>query len=123
MLKHKEITEKIIGAFYNVYNELGKGFLESVYENALKIELELANLKVSSQENINVKYKGIIVGEFRPDIIVNDSVIIELKAISTLRKEHEAQILNYLKATEIEVGILLNFGDTPKFKRFIYGKK
>ncbi|NHZ85061.1 MAG: GxxExxY protein [Planctomycetia bacterium] len=120
MLKHKEITEKIISAFYAVYNELGRGFIESIYENAMVIELELRNLKVERQKKINVHYKGSLVGEFRPDIIVNDSVIIELKAISDLRPEHEAQIINYLKATKIEVGLLLNFGDKPEFKRFIF---
>ena len=120
MLKHKDITEKIINAFYTVYNELGRGFLESVYENAITIELELINLKVEKQKKIDVHYKGSIVGEFRPDLIVNDSVIIELKAISKLRPEHETQLLNYLKATKIEVGLLLNFGDEPEFKRFIF---
>ena len=120
MLKHKDITEKIINAFYTVYNELGRGFLESVYENAITIELELINLKVEKQKKIDVHYKGSIVGEFRPDLIVNDAVIIELKALSKLRPEHEAQLLNYLKATKIEVGLLLNFGDEPEFKRFIF---
>jgi len=120
MLKHKNITEKIISAFYAVYNELSRGFLESVYENAIIVELELKNLKVEKQQKIDVHYKGSIVGEFRSDLIVNDAVIIELKAISKLRPEHEAQLLNYLKATKIEVGLLLNFGDEPEFKRFIF---
>ena len=120
MLKHKDFTEKIINAFYTVYNELGRGFLESVYENAMIIELELRNLKVEKQKKIDVHYKESIIGEFRPDIIVNDSIIIELKAISKLRPEHEAQILNYLKATKIEVGLLLNFGDKPQFKRMVF---
>lgn len=120
VLKHKDITEKIISAFYTVYNELGRGFLESVYENALIIELELRNLLVEKQKKIDVHYKGSLVGEFRHDIIVNNAIIIELKAISSLRPEHEAQSLNYLKATEIEVGLLLNFGEKPKFKRFVF---
>ncbi len=114
---HSEITNLIIKAYYNVYNKLGFGFLEKVYENAMMIELERLNLKCEKQKPITVEYDGFNIGEYFADIIVNDSVIIELKAAESLCEAHEAQLVNYLKATEIEVGLLLNFGKEPQFKR------
>ncbi|MBC8488833.1 MAG: GxxExxY protein [Bacteroidetes bacterium] len=119
-LKHKNITELIIKGFYEVYNELGSGFLESVYEKALEIVLKGYGLHVERQKDIRVKFRSIIVGEFRADMVINGLVILELKAVRTILPEHEAQMLNYLKATDMEVGLLLNFGQKPEFKRFIY---
>ena len=117
---HKDITDKIIRAFYNVYNALGFGFLEKVYENAMIIELCALNVNCEKQKPIDVYYKGKKVGEYFADIIVENKVIIELKAAEGLIPEHEAQLLNYLKATDIEVGLLLNFGKTPQIKRQIF---
>ena len=116
-LLHKDITDKIIKAFYKVYNELGFGFLEKVYQNALFLELISMDLYCEKQKQIKVHYNGQIIGEYFADLIVNNRVIIELKAAETLVKEHELQLINYLKATEIEVGLLLNFGNHPQFKR------
>lgn len=118
--KHSEITEKIIKAFYKVYNTLGYGFLEKVYQNALYNELIEMNLFVEKQGQIKVYYEEKEVGEYYADLIVNESVIIELKATETLCEEHEFQLLNYLKATEIEVGLLLNFGKKPEIKRKVF---
>jgi len=117
---HKEITQKIIKAFYNVYNSLGFGFLEKVYENAMMIELQSMDLICEKQKQLDVFYKNCKVGEYFADLIVDNKVIIELKAAETLIPEHQAQLLNYLKATEIEVGLLLNFGKTPQIKREIF---
>jgi GxxExxY protein len=117
---HSELTEKIIKAFYKVYNTLGYGFLEKVYENALVIELKKMGFNISQQYNIKVYYDEVIVGDYFADIIVEDNVIIELKSAESLRKEHKFQLINYLKATEKEVGLLLNFGKTPEFKRAIF---
>ena len=119
-LLHEDTTDKIIKAFYRVYNELGFGFLEKVYENALFQELTGSGLYCEKQKPIKVFYNEFIVGEYFADIIVNDSVIIELKAAEALAEEHELQLVNYLKATEIEVGLLLNFGKKPAFKRKIF---
>ncbi|MCL6099308.1 MAG: GxxExxY protein [Bacteroidetes bacterium] len=117
---HKDFTDKIIRAFYNVYNSLGFGFLEKVYENAMMIELKSFGLHCEKQTPINVYYKENRIGEYFADIVVESKVIIELKAAESLCEEHEAQLLNYLKATEIEVGLLLNFGKTPQIKRKIF---
>jgi len=117
---HNEITDLIIKSFYKVYNSLGYGFLEKVYENALKIELLKLELQVEQQKNIKVFYESEQVGEYFADLLVNDLVIVELKAAENLCEEHEAQLLNYLKATELEVGLLLNFGKEPQFKRKLY---
>ena len=121
--KHQEITDKIIKAYYNVYNTLGYGFLEKVYENALMIELKSFGLSCVKQKPILVYFKENCVGEYFADIIVENCVILELKAAEALVEEHEAQLLNYLKATEIEVGLLLNFGKKPQFKRQIFDNK
>ncbi len=118
--KYAELTEKIIQAFYTVYNRLGYGFSEKVYQNALVIELLKLGLQVEQQKPIVVYYEGQVVGEYVADIIVNSVIIIELKAIRHLLEEHEAQLLNYLKATDIEVGLLLNFGPKVEFKRKVY---
>lgn len=119
-LLHSEITGKIIKAFYKVYNTLGFGFLEKVYENSLAIELRGAGLHVRQQQPVKVYYGGNLVGTYYADLIVENSVIIELKAAESLCEAHEAQLLNYLKATEIEVGMLTNFGIKPEYGRKIF---
>jgi GxxExxY protein len=117
---HSEITEKIIKAFYKVNNTLGYGFLEKVYENSMVIELRKMELSVSQQKSIKVHYEKEEVGNYYADLLVNDLVIIELKASESLCEEHEAQLINYLKATNIEVGLLLNFGKKAEFRRKIF---
>jgi GxxExxY protein len=118
--KFTNLTRKIIGAFYTVYNTLGYGFLEKVYENALAIELRNLDLSVEQQKPITVYYASQPVGEYFADIVVNNVVILELKAMKQLTVEHEAQLLNYLKAKSLEVGLLFNFGPQPEFKRKAY---
>jgi GxxExxY protein len=118
--KYKDLTEKVIKGFYEVYNELGAGFLESVYENALAIVLKDHSLQVEQQYPIPVKFRGKIIGDFKADILVDDKVIVELKAVKRIIDAHKSQIINYLKASDIEVGLLLNFGLKPEVKRFIY---
>lgn len=117
---YKDLTSAIISCFYNVYNTLGYGFLEKVYENALKIELERNGLFVEKQKPIAVYYKEQLVGEYFADLIVENKVILELKTAETICEEHEYQLINYLKATEIEVGLLLNFGKKPQVRRKIF---
>jgi len=117
---YKDITDKIIKCFYKVYDELGSGFLESVYEKSLMIELKDIGLKADNQRSLNVYYKNQLVGDFKVDIIVEDKIIIEIKAVTKLTAQHEAQIINYLKATGIKVGLLVNFGDELEFKRRIF---
>ncbi len=117
---HKDLTATIISCFYTVYNQLGYGFLEKVYENALKIELEKHSLSVEKQKPINVYYDQILVGEYFADLVVEGRIIIELKAAESLCKAHEIQLINYLKASDIELGLLLNFGKKPEIKRKIY---
>ena len=119
-LKYKELTEKIISVFYRVYNQLGYGFLEKVYENAMMIDFKVEDISAVAQSPIKVFYRGEVVGEYFADILVEDKVIIEIKATRTLALDHEAQLLNYLKATNIEVGLLLNFGPKPQFKRKVF---
>lgn len=119
-LLHKEITDKILKAFYTVYNELGFGFLEKVYENAMMIELKKLGLGCLKQQSLRVHYEGYIVGDYFADIIVENIIIIELKATEGIVEEHELQITNYLKATDKEIGLLLNFGKRPQFKRKIF---
>jgi len=114
---HKELTDRIIACFYKVYTNLGYGFLEKVYENAMLIELNKNGLKAISQYPIKVNYNGVSVGEYFADIIVEDKVIIELKASANLVPENILQLQNYLKATNIEVGLLLNFGKKPEIRR------
>ena len=118
---HEELTNNVICAFYNVYNTLGHGFLEKVYENALVIELQNIGLSVAQQVGVKVFYKGDQVGDYYADIVVDGLVILELKAAESLKNEHFAQLTNYLKATDKEVGLLLNFGKKPEFKRIVLG--
>ena len=118
--KHSHITDLIIKPFFNVYNKLGYGFLEKVYENAMLVELQKLGLKVVGQQGIAVYYDEVEVGLYFADLIVEDSVLVELKASEFLCEEHEAQLTNYLKATSLEVGILLNFGKSAQFKRKIF---
>jgi len=115
--KHKDLTDKIIQAFYGVYNELGFGFLENVYQNALYFELLNSGYKVEAQKAIDVFYRTHIVGKYKADLIVNDLIILELKAVDYLLVEYELQLINYLKATDKEVGLLLNFGMKPEIRR------
>jgi GxxExxY protein len=117
---HEEITQKIIKAFYKVYNTLGYGFLEKVYQKALLIELRGMGLHCIEEAPVKVYYEEQLVGDYRADIIVEDFVIIENKASEALAEENEFQLINYLKATDIEIGLLLNFGKTPEFKRKIF---
>lgn len=117
---YRDITERIIETYFKVYNSLGYGFLEKVYENALLIELEKQGFFVERQKRIKVYYEEFVVGDYYADLVVNELVIIELKAAETLCKEHEYQLINYLKSTNIEVGLLLNFGKKPEFKRKIF---
>ena len=109
-MEHRELTEKVIGCAYRVYNRMGFGFLESVYEKCMLIELKKAGLNPDSQKPIKVYYDKEIVGDFVADIIVNDTIILELKSVRHLVKAHEVQLVNYLVATDIAVGLLLNFG-------------
>ncbi len=119
-LLHKSITDSILKVYYEVYNELGSGFLEKVYQNAMYFELIARGYKVEAQKQIKVYFKQQLVGEYVADLLVENKVIVELKACELLMNVHVAQTMNYLKATEIEVGLLLNFGEEPEFKRFIY---
>jgi GxxExxY protein len=119
-LLHQSITNTILKVYYEVYNELGHGFLEKVYQNAMYFELKARGLKVESQKEIKVYFKQQLVGEYYSDLIVENKVIIELKATEVLMNAHVAQTINYLRATPIEIGMLLNFGAEPEFKRLIY---
>lgn len=118
--KHSDLTDKVLKAFFKVYNTLGYGCAERVYENALAIELKKLGLEVEKQKNIIVYYEGEIVGDYVADVVVNNSVMLELKAMRALTDDHEAQLLNYLKATPVEVGLLLNFGVKPEHRRKIF---
>lgn len=117
---HKDITDKVIRAFYNVYNTLGYGFLEKVYENSMLLELIEMGLSVQKQFPIDVFYKEKLVGSYFADLVVENKIIVELKAAEAICEEHEFQLINYLKATNIEIGLLLNFGKEAQFKRKIF---
>jgi GxxExxY protein len=119
-LKYFALTQQIIGVYYEVYNELGTGFLESVYQKSLALALESAGLMVCSRIDIPVWFRGHRVGQFEGDLLVEQCVLLELKAARALGSAHQAQLLNYLRATEIEVGLLLNFGPKPEFRRVAY---
>jgi len=120
-IKHKDITDKILHAFYRiVYPQLGYGFLEKVYENAMLITLQDLGLAVRAQAPISVYFQDQVVGEYFADLLVSDAVLVELKAVHHLSNEHEAQLLNYLRATPYEVGLLLNFGIKPQFIRKVF---
>lgn len=118
--KHGELTDRILAAFYKVHRTLGFGFHEKVYENALVLELIQQGLKVERQSEIPVFYEGTIVGQYFADIVVQGAVLLELKSVKQFSSEHEAQLLNYLKATPIEVGLLLNFGPVAEVKRRVF---
>ena len=117
--RHDDLTQQIIGVFYDVYNELGNGFLESVYREAMRLALIEAGFSVASEVPIPVEFSGLVIGIFWADLIVNDAVLIELKACDGLAREHESQTLHYLRATRIEVALLMNFGAAPRFKRLV----
>ena len=119
---YEDITSEIIKIFYKVNNTLGYGFLEKVYENAIILELKKTGIKIKQQENIKVFYEGEEVGNYYADIIVEDKIILELKCCENLRDEHRNQLINYLKATNMKVGLLLNFGKNSEFKRVIFSK-
>ncbi|MBA4250586.1 MAG: GxxExxY protein [Chlorobiaceae bacterium] len=119
-LLHKDLSDQIIKTFFDVYNELGYGFLEKVYQNALFLEFKNRGFQVEAQKQIKVYYKNVSVGEYYADLIINDLIILELKATETLVKEFEFQLINYLRATNIEVGFLLNFGIKPEFRRKVF---
>ena len=120
MLIHEDLTRRIIHSFYETYNELGYGFLESVYERALAIALEDTGISVERQRPLSVHFRGHLIGAFRADLVVGDAVLLELKAARALDSSHKAQLINALKATDLEVGLLLNFGPRAEFKRVVY---
>ena len=119
-MKNEELSQKVIGVFYDVYNELGHGFLESVYENAMVIALRSKGLEVEQQYAVPVWFRGNRVGSFCADLVIERTIIVELKAVRSIDPSHEAQLLNYLRATDIEIGLLLNFGVKPEIKRRIF---
>jgi len=119
-LLHGDLTDKILACAHKVYYSLGGGFLEKLYENAMLIELKKLGLKVEQQKVLRVFYEGAQIGEFYPDLVVDDVVIVELKAVADVSPVHEAQLINYLRASGLEVGLLLNFGDTLGIRRKMY---
>lgn len=119
-LLHAEVSQAVIDAFYHVYNSLGYGFLEKVYENALRTTLENGGWQVEQQLPVTVLFEGVAVGEYFADLAVARKVIVEVKVARELAPAHEAQLLNYLKATDYQVGLLLNFGPTPEFRRKVF---
>ena len=121
MLKHEELSKKIIAAAHNVHNELGHGFLEKVYKNALAIELQEAGIKCALEVPMSVRYREHVVGDYIADIIVENKIIVEAKAVTELNSIHEVQLVNYLKATGIQVGLLINFGRSVQVKRRVFG--
>ncbi len=120
MLKHADLTEAVIECFYEVYKTLGYGFLEKVYENSLRIILMERGLNVEPQAPVRVHFRGQEVGHYFADLLINDLVIVEVKSVIRLVADHEAQLLNYLKATGLEVGLVMNFGPKPEFKRKVF---
>ena len=119
-LKHSELTDRIIGVFYDVYNELGHGFLESTYSGAMSVALDASSLHVECEVPVPVWFRGKKIGQYFADLLVERTVILELKAGRILEKQHEAQLLHYLRATETEVGLLLGFGIHPQFRRLLF---
>lgn len=121
--KHSNVTEGVIKAAYSVCNSLGAGFLEKVYENALAVELKSSGVAVTQQEPIEVFYRGQLVGSYVADLLVDGKVLVEVKAVSRLDKSHEVQLVNYLKATGVEVGLLLNFGTELQVRRRVFSRR
>ena len=120
-LLHSDLTEKVLGVYYDVYNEIGHGFLESVYNNCMFFALTKSAISVRREVPVPVYFRGQDVGQFKADLVVDSSVLIELKAVQALDRSHEAQVMNYLRATELEVGLLLNFGSPkPQFRRIVF---
>lgn len=119
-LKHSAVTDRIIGVFYDVYNELGNGFLESTYAEAMVIALNQSGLRAIREVPVPVWFRGKKIGQYFADMVVDNTVLLELKAARSLESAHEAQLLHYLRATEIEVGLLLNFGLRPQFRRLLF---
>lgn len=119
-LRHSDLTDRIIGVFYDVYNELGHGFLESTYAEAMVIALEEAGLAVAQEVSVPVWFRGRKAGQYFADLMVEETILLELKATRSLEAAHEAQLLHYLRATNIEVGLLLNFGIRPQFRRLLF---
>ena len=119
-MKHEDLTSEIIGIFYDVYTELGHGFLEKVYQNAFYYALLEAGFRVEPRKKMKVHFRNRIVGEYIADLVVNETIILELKAAECLIEAHENQLLHYLRCTEMEVGLLFNFGVKPEFKRKVY---
>ena len=119
-MKHEELTERIIGALYAVHNTLGWGFLEKVYQNAMAIEMTKRGIRFVGQSRVNVYYESQLVGEYYADFLVEDSVIVEIKAVDKLADVHEIQVVNYLKASSIDVGLLLNFGPQSQIRRKVF---
>jgi GxxExxY protein len=119
-LKHQELSEKIIAAAYAVHNQLGCGFVEKVYKNSLALELEEMGVKCSCEVPLQVTYRGKVVGEYCADVIVEDKIVVEVKAVSRLDPVHEVQLVNYLKATGLSVGLLINFGRSVEVKRRVF---
>ena len=121
-MKYEELTSKIIESVYTVHNTLGFGFLEKLYQNALVIELVKRGMKADSEKPVKVFYEGQVVGDYVADVVVDDKVILELKAVKELSDIHEVQLVNYLKATGIEVGLLINFGPSVKIRRKVFDR-
>jgi len=119
-MKHQQLTAKIIECAYKVHNTLGFGFLEAVYQNALLVELIKVGLRAEKEKKIQVYYDTQLVGDYMADIIVEDKIILELKSVKDLHSAHSAQLINYLKATGIEIGLLINFGESVEIKRKVY---
>ena len=120
-MKHAELTRQIIGAYFRVYNDLGYGFLEKVYENAFALELRSNGLRVNQQQRIQVYFQGTVVGDYFADLLIENAVILELKATEAIADAHMAQLMNYLKATTCEVGFVFNFGPEANFQRRYFG--
>ena len=119
-LKHCDLTDRIIGVFYDLYNELGHGFLESTYSEAMALALTESGLANAREVPVPVWFRGRKVGQYFADLVVESPVLLELKVSRTLESAHEAQLLHYLKSTEIEVGLLFNFGPRPQFRRLLF---
>jgi GxxExxY protein len=119
-LRHSVTTQKIIGVFFEVYNDLGAGFLESVYAEAMAVALSQCGLALEREKALAVRFRGRIIGKFRADIVVEGTVLVEVKACAQLQSIHQAQVLNYLRATMLEVGLILNFGPRAQFKRLLF---